>query len=62
MEGKGKVSHNIDDAEEELAEKVNSESDEEELPDVNCSCCGGHPEDCDKPECQMMGYCVSCSL
>ena len=56
------MSHNIDDAEEELAEKVNSESDEEELPDVNCSCCGGHPEDCDKPECQMMGYCVSCSL
>ena len=43
------MSHKIDEAEEELAEKVNSESDEEEVPTVDCPCCGGKPEDCDKP-------------
>lgn len=53
------MKYEIDVAEEELAEEVNSNEEEAE---ANCLCCEGKPEDCTKPECQMMGYCVTCSL
>lgn len=41
---------------------LEDEEEEEEEPLELCLCCMGEPEECQQPECQMMGYCVACSL
>lgn len=44
------------------AEESESSEEDENLESATCLCCKGSPEQCGAPECEMMGYCVTCSL